>query len=120
MIADVGLYADPLGTGLAPRWEPRSYADDLRDCQRYWCKFQYSLITSAYVAGGYIGASYVFPTTMRIAPATAMSTTDGTPSNVASAAVDQATTTQARCWLSTTAIGTATLNQRTCSVNARY
>lgn len=33
---DVGLYSDPLGSGIAPAFEVPSYDDDLRDCQRYY------------------------------------------------------------------------------------
>jgi hypothetical protein len=35
---DVGLYLDPLATGVAPRWEPPDYAEELRACQRYYHK----------------------------------------------------------------------------------
>lgn len=37
-IAEVGLYADPDGTGKAPPWEPPDYFRELRRCQRYWHK----------------------------------------------------------------------------------
>jgi len=33
---DVGFYADPYNTGLAPHFYVPLYEDDLRDCQRYW------------------------------------------------------------------------------------
>lgn len=35
-IFDVGLYADPDATGVAPPWEMPGYAETLRKCQRYW------------------------------------------------------------------------------------
>jgi hypothetical protein len=37
-IFDVGLYADPDSTGLAPRFELPHYDDELRRCQRYYEK----------------------------------------------------------------------------------
>jgi hypothetical protein len=69
MVTDVGLYADPLGTGLAPRWEPMSYEDDLFDCQRYWQKCQDAFfsgnVTNAQTY--YVGGKYIVPP--RISPA---------------------------------------------------
>jgi len=38
-IADVGLYADPSNTGLAPPWQMPDEADELKRCQRYWQSF---------------------------------------------------------------------------------
>jgi hypothetical protein len=37
-ITDVGLYLDPLATGVAPRWEMPDEAQELGACQRYWEK----------------------------------------------------------------------------------
>jgi len=35
-VSQVGLYADPYKTGVAPLWEPPDYATELLRCQRYW------------------------------------------------------------------------------------
>jgi hypothetical protein len=35
-VFDVGLYADPLLTGVAPEFQQPLYEDDLFDCLRYW------------------------------------------------------------------------------------
>lgn len=35
-IFDVGLYADPNNTGVAPQFQQPDLEDDLLDCQRYW------------------------------------------------------------------------------------
>jgi len=37
-IADIGLYADPNMTGVAPEFQVPNYEDDLQDCLRYWYK----------------------------------------------------------------------------------
>lgn len=36
LVTDVGLYADPDNTGLPPKFERPSYADELARCQRYY------------------------------------------------------------------------------------
>ena len=33
---DVGLYLDPLNTGVPPRWQMPDEAEELRACHRYW------------------------------------------------------------------------------------
>lgn len=35
---DVGLYLDPLGTGVPPRWQMPDEAEELQACKRYWEK----------------------------------------------------------------------------------
>ena len=35
---DVGLYLDPLATGIAPPWAMPDEAEELRACQRYYQK----------------------------------------------------------------------------------
>jgi hypothetical protein len=35
-IFDVGLYLDPLATGIAPPWQMPDYAQELAACMRYW------------------------------------------------------------------------------------
>lgn len=36
LISDVGLYADPYATGVAPPYDIPDYIAELRACQRYW------------------------------------------------------------------------------------
>jgi hypothetical protein len=36
---DVGLYLDPLATGIAPPWVMPDEAEELRACKRYWQKY---------------------------------------------------------------------------------
>jgi hypothetical protein len=38
-LTNVGLYLDPLATGVAPRWEMPDEAQELEACQRYWQKY---------------------------------------------------------------------------------
>jgi hypothetical protein len=68
---DVGLYLDPLATGVAPRWEMPDEAQELAACQRY-----FNRILGAATGGYHLGGnSYYEPLTlsseMRIAPALA-------------------------------------------------
>jgi len=67
-IFDVGLYADPDSTGLAPRFELPHYDTDLQECQRYYHKGFVSI--RAYATGtGHIFANRAyFPNSMRVAP----------------------------------------------------
>ena len=39
---DVGLYVDHLATGLAPPWQPLTYAEDLAECLRYYNEFNFT------------------------------------------------------------------------------
>jgi hypothetical protein len=50
-IADVGLYADPAKTGLAPPWEMPDEAEELRACQRYWQKTYAAFVTQGVTTG---------------------------------------------------------------------
>jgi hypothetical protein len=38
IIAKVGFYADPFGTGVAPMWEYQDDIEELKTCQRYYYK----------------------------------------------------------------------------------
>ena len=60
---DVGLYADPDSTGLAPRFELPHYDTDLQECQRYYRVQQ--VFTQSPVAG-YMIESYTLGPNMRI------------------------------------------------------
>jgi hypothetical protein len=72
-LADVGLYLDPLNTGIAPPWQMPDEAEELRACQRYW------QIYTGLGSGGYsaAGVGNFFTTSlacvMRTAPAVAFS-----------------------------------------------
>ena len=52
-LKNVGLYLDPLATGVPPRWQMPDEAEELRACQRYWYKpsiltlYMYSASNSA-------------------------------------------------------------------------
>ena len=51
---DVGLYLDPLATGIAPPWVMPDEAEELRACQRYWHQtytMYYSHVTNAFGYG---------------------------------------------------------------------
>ena len=50
---DVGLYLDPLNTGVAPPWTMPDEADELSACQRYWQRYNNLLNTSGYTAGNH-------------------------------------------------------------------
>lgn len=74
---DVGLYLDPLNTGVAPAWQMPDYAQELAACQRYWQTERVDF--NSYGAGAipFTSRTY-FATHMRIAPAiTAPSTSIG-------------------------------------------
>ena len=62
-IFDVGLYADPDSTGVAPRFELPHYDTDLQECQRYYRVQQ--VFTASPVAGGMI-ESYALGPNVRI------------------------------------------------------
>ena len=70
-IGDVGLYADPNLTGVAPEFQMPLYEDDLRDCMRYWYR-AYGLrgINSSTTTGNRLAAPHPVP--MRATPALAM------------------------------------------------
>jgi hypothetical protein len=57
-IFDVGLYADPDSTGLAPRFELPHYDTDLQECMRYYEAGQlltyFGYVTSGYAYGEYV------------------------------------------------------------------
>ena len=50
-IAEIGLYLDPLNTGVPPRFEMPDEADELAACMRYWEKTQVVLNTGQYATG---------------------------------------------------------------------
>jgi len=67
-IFDVGMYADPDSTGVAPRFELPHYDADLLECQRYYVQFN-NVIT--YYPGSRSFSVYEstqLPTDMRVTP----------------------------------------------------
>ena len=73
-IADVGLYLDPLNTGVAPAWEMPDEAEELRACQRYWEHLTGGFRWDhALTVGASTGFTHKFAATKRIAPAAATS-----------------------------------------------
>jgi hypothetical protein len=76
LVSNVGMYADPYKTGIAPSWQLPDYAQELRRCQRYWYK-QFALRGAIVISGTDLsrpGAIHAAP--MRTAPA---ATIVGTP-----------------------------------------
>ena len=72
---DVGLYADPYKTGVAPPFVLPDYARELRRCQRYWYK-QFALRGGVASGTGANRMGGVHPAPMRAVPA---GTVVGTP-----------------------------------------
>jgi len=70
-LANVGLYRDPLATGIAPPWVMPDYAEESRACQRYYAWYLPNHVLAFSAASGSYGMSvgYQFQTRMRIAPA---------------------------------------------------
>lgn len=71
LITDVGLYADPYKTGVAPLFRVPDFGDELRRCQRYWYR-RYGMrgwVTAATTVGR-LAAPH--PAPMRTTPATAI------------------------------------------------
>ena len=64
---DVGLYADPYRTGVAPEFQASPIEDDLQDCLRYWYKLHRATGEVSGVSAGFRLAS-THPTSMRVAP----------------------------------------------------
>ena len=51
--ADVGLYLDPLNSGVPPRWQMPDEAEELRACKRYWERVGYGSAWSGNVTSGF-------------------------------------------------------------------
>ena len=65
---DVGLYLDPLKTGVPPRWEMPVYADTLIACFRYWQTCWVAFFGNVTSAAGYWALGAI-KATMRTTPA---------------------------------------------------
>jgi len=66
---DVGLYADPDSTGLAPRFELPHYDTDLAECQRYFCVWFTGWSGVAAAANYHYTNPFSYPVEMRDTPA---------------------------------------------------
>lgn len=58
-ITNVGLYADPAGTGVAPPFVVPNYADELARCQRYWQTSFIQMAGNVTSGQGYYGTTWV-------------------------------------------------------------
>lgn len=76
---DVGLYVDALGLGIFPPWELPALDEDLRRCQRYFCRVSAGLIGWSGAASQSLAQTYAFPVEMRAVPT---ATAGGTITNV--------------------------------------
>ena len=55
---DVGLYRDPLNTGVPPRWQMPDEAEELRACQRYYEKVDFIFSGNVTSSGVYYSFAY--------------------------------------------------------------
>jgi hypothetical protein len=107
MITNVGLYLDPLATGIAPPWVMPDEAEELRACQRYYLK---TSGTATWIIGGYSGAASgtwyscsLLPAVMRTAPAVTFASPGST--NCGAMINDSTTVTHLRVAAVNTAAG---------------
>ena len=82
-IANVGLYLDPLGTGVPPRWQMPDEADELMACQRYW---QRVYTANQWNTGGSNTSWSPFTCTMRTTPVTTRTSTVGVSAGITASA----------------------------------
>jgi len=80
-IFDVGLYADPDSTGVAPRFELPHYDTDLKECQRYYQEVIMSLRDYATTGSSFHEYGHGWLVQMRATPAVSTKTA-GSISNV--------------------------------------
>jgi len=73
-IFDVGMYADPDSTGLAPRFELPHYDTDLKECQRYYQEVRMSLRDYATTGSSFHEYGHGWLVQMRAAPAVSTKT----------------------------------------------
>jgi len=68
-VSQVGLYADPYKTGVAPQWQTPDHAVERQRCQRYWYKAFGLSGGGTYSATGVTRAGMRHPVPMRVTPA---------------------------------------------------
>lgn len=64
-VANVGLYRDPLGTGIPPDFEVPDYPSELWRCRRYW---EQAAITSCVLGGGDYTNTSFYKASKRVNP----------------------------------------------------
>jgi hypothetical protein len=101
---DVGMYADPEATGVAPPFILPNYDEDYTACQRYWFKRE-SFTAYVSAATSTMTEMINFPVAMRSAPS--MSAAVSYQLNVSSIAFNNATTLGARATIVSDAVGAA-------------
>jgi len=69
-LGEVGLYADPNKTGLAPPWDVSDIGEEQQACRRYYAKYDTSFIVgfTSGAASQSVYSNYLFQTRMRAAP----------------------------------------------------
>ena len=108
----LGIYLDPLNTGIAPQFEIPKYEDDFTDCVRYFWKGsppiseRYSM--NSYVAGGIMAWTITWPQTMRIVPTVTSDFTGMTLTNIAAPLTSAGVITENACRLHTTCTAAST------------
>src|SRR5262249_50706887 len=68
-IGELGMYADPNNTGIAPPWETPDEAEQLPLCQRYYLKTGYNIWNGNTNNGSAYSLCYALPAEMRATPA---------------------------------------------------
>ena len=113
---DVGLYADPDSTGVAPDFVLPDYGQDLADCQRYYCEVT---VHNRFNPGGAAihGVTVYWPVPMRNDPALVV--TAGSRNNTASVAADSPTTLTARFEVTSAGAGDTYAVGEVVAANAR-
>ena len=116
---DVGLYADPDSTGLAPRFELPHYDTDLQECQRYYHKGFVSIRAYA-AASGYVYANRAyFPNSMRVGPSISGPTGGLVSGNISSNTLHDPEIDSVENQMVTSGAGDAYCTQRSYIANAR-
>ena len=118
-IFDVGLYADPDSTGLAPRFELPHYDTDLQECQRYYHKGFVSIRAYAAAAGYVYTNRAYFPNSMRVAPTMAGPSGGLVSGNISSNTLQDPEIDSVENQMITSGAGDAYCTQRSYIANAR-
>jgi len=122
-IKNVGLYLDPLATGVPPRWQMPDEAEELRACQRYYEESgpYGSLWSGAAVAAGIYYAAFTYLVPKRTTPAvTGVSTgANAFPSTLTALTVNSKSVTENRVANAGTTTATFANYRAQFTVNAR-
>lgn len=115
-IGDVGIYADPNSTGLAPDFVLPDYAEDLAVCQRYYCQVSVHNRFNAPAPAANAVTLY-WPVSMRVGPT--LTLTAGSRNNVGGTAVDSGTFLTGRFEVSSVSSGDCYALNEIVTANAR-